>query len=861
MKHITIGMLAHVDAGKTTLSEAFLLQSGAIRKAGRVDDGDTHFDTSSVEVERGITVFSSQGEFTYGDMSVTLMDTPGHVDFSAEMERILPILDYAIVIISGPEGVMGHTKTVWRLLEKAGIPTFIFINKMDRPGTDVEKILSQLRAELNPNVINICDETAAQEEIAMCDNALMDEFLDKGKVSDSVVAEAIRDRKLFLCYFGSALRYEGVSEFLNVIDRFTIENKYGSDFGAKVFKITRDPKNERLVFVKVTGGQLRTKQIIRTNNEAGTEEKIDSIRIYTGDRYENVDCVEAGRVCALCGIKTAQINDTFGVETSQYIPELTPVISYTVNILGNVNANDAFEKLSIIGEESPELNICWDENNALSIKVMGQIQTEIFKRLAKERFGIDVEFTSERIVYKETICDSVIGVGHFEPLRHYAEVHLRIEPAKRGSGLILETDCSQDILATNWQRLVLTHLSERRHRGVLTGAELTDVKITLICGRAHIKHTEGGDFRQATYRAVRQGLMQAQSVLLEPIYSFVLDVPLENVGRAMSDLSNMSATFTQPQIKGNTATIEGTAPVVVMSSYAMEVAAYTKGAGSLSYAPAGYDRCHNEAEVIANKAYDPCADIRNTPDSVFCAHGSGFVVPWNEVFFHMHLPLDGIEEEHPVSMMERIDIALGVEEIDEIIRKLGGSNKKSDKTVREYSNTPVKETVYKAKPQKDKYYLVDGYNVIFAWKELTELAQKNVEAARTRLADVMCGYAAIIGVELIVVFDAYRVAEHPTEIKDYNNIHIVYTKESQTADSYIEQFAHTNASRYDITVVTSDGLEQIIIRGEGCGLISSREFEQIVVDAQKKIMKEYVDKRNNEDRVYLGDFLPKDLTN
>lgn len=858
MKKAVVGILAHVDAGKTTLSENILLSTGAIRKAGRVDNGDTHLDTNGVEIERGITVFSHQAEFKYKDSAITLMDTPGHVDFAAEMERILPILDYAVLLISGPEGVMGHTKTVWRLLSKYNIPTVIFVNKMDRPGLDKNEILAQIRLDLDPNVIDFSEKGTEEffEEISMCDDALMDEYLEKQIVSEAGIRETIARRKLFPCLFGSALKSEGIEALLDLLDEYIVEQTYAETFGAKVFKVMRDAKNDRLVWAKITGGSVRNKQVIGDN-------KVEGIRIYSGDRYESVDEATAGTVCAFLGLNGVQIGDALGAETGIYIPQLMPVISYSIILPRDINKNDAYMKLMQLSEESPELGIAIEEDDSLSIKVMGQVQTEIFKRLAMDRFGINVEFGAERIVYKETLDDSVIGVGHFEPLRHYAEVQLKIEPAERGSGLHFESDCSQDILAINWQRLIMTHLGERRHRGTLTGAEFTDARITLLCGRAHLKHTEGGDFRQAVYRAVRQGLMQARMRLLEPVYSFTLDIPEEYVGRALSDLATINATFSQPDIRNHMATISGTAPVVVMSSYGGDVAAYTKGMGSLSYAPYGYDYCHNEAEIIEAAGYDPVADLRHTPDSVFCAHGSGFVVPWNEVFNYMHTELPGRhrEEYGPVSMMERLDIALGVEEIDEIIRKLGGANKNTGKTVREFHAEKPKEVVYKPQKKRDKYYLIDAYNVIFAWKELSELAEGNIESARSRLLDVMCGYAAIIGVNLIVVFDAYRVAEHKTEIFDYHNIHVVYTKESQTADRYIEEFAHTNASKFDITVVTSDGLEQIIIRGEGCNLISSREFESIVAESQKQIMKTYAEQRADSDKTYLGEFLPNNLTN
>ena len=858
MKKSVIGILAHVDAGKTTLSENILLHTGAIRQAGRVDRGDTHLDTQSVEIERGITVYSKTARLLYRDFEMTLVDTPGHVDFAAEMERVLPVLDYAVLLINGAEGVTGHTRTLWRLLSDYRIPAFIFVNKMDRPGLSKESILADIRRELAPDILDYsCGRTEEfYEELSMCDDALMEEYLALGRISDAATSDAVKRRRLFLCLFGSALKDEGVTDLLDMLCEYTKNTVYPDEFGARVFGITRDARNERLVWAKITGGSIGVKQTVG-------EDKIDGIRIYSADRYENVERAEAGTICAFLGLDGVRAGDTLGAEKGTYTPELMPVISYSIILPPDINTNDAYAKLCQLSEESPELSIAMEEDDSLSVKVMGSVQKEILARLALDRFGIPIDFGAERIVYKETLDDTVIGVGHFEPLRHYAEVQLRIEPAKRGSGLCFECECSQDVLAPNWQRLIMTHLRERRHKGTLTGAEFTDARITLLCGRAHQKHTGGGDFRQAAYRAVRQGLMQAHMRLLEPVYSYVLDIPEQCLGRALSDLSGMNSVFSQPDIRNGIATVRGTAPVTVMSSYAEDVAAYTKGMGSLSYMPGGYDYCHNEQEVIDAFGYEPTADVRHTPDSVFCQNGSGFVVPWNEVFDYMHTELDGKaqEELRPMSMLDRLDTAMGVEEIDEIIRKMGGSNRNESKPAREYSFEPKKEVVYKPVKKKEKYYLIDAYNVIFAWEELSNLAAENVTAARDRLLDVMCDYAAISGVNMIVVFDAYRVKEHKTEIFDYHNIHVVYTKESQTADRYIEEFAHTNASRYDITVVTSDGLEQIIIRGEGCNLISSREFEGIVSESRAHIMRRYDDMNDSDEKIYLAEFLPNDLTN
>lgn len=912
--HICTAVLAHVDAGKTTLSEAMLYLSGNIRKAGRVDNGDAFLDTYALERSRGITIFSKQAVLKMPDCTVTLLDTPGHVDFSAEMERTLQVLDYAILVISGSDGVQGHTRTLWRLLERYQIPVFLFVNKMDQPGTDKGKLLAGLRAELNESCVDFSDMESEEfyESIAMCEESVLEYYLEHGKVRQQSIQKLIKERRLFPCYFGSALKMQGVKEFMDSFLAFAKCLDYREEFGAKVFKIARDAQGNRLTYLKITGGSLKVKQQLagqkrsvpgNEENDLAWEEKVNQIRIYSGEKFETVEEVAAGGVCAVTGLSYTYPGQGFGIESASIMPILEPVLTYQVLLPEEINPAVMLPKLRQLEEEEPELHIVWNEKlKEIQVQMMGEVQTEILKSLIKERYDVEVEFGAGNIVYKETVEDTVEGVGHFEPLRHYAEVHLLLEPGDRGSGLVFAADCSEDVLDKNWQRLVLTHLEEREHIGVLTGSVITDMKITLVSGRAHLKHTEGGDFRQATYRAVRQGLMQAKSVLLEPYYDFVLEIPEGAVGRAMMDIERMHGTisydaYEQEQATGTSAEagngmaensaagmrrLTGSAPVSAMQNYQREVITYTKGQGRLFTTLKGYLPCHNEEEVIEKIGYDAERDTENPTGSVFCAHGAGFVVPWDSVPSYMHLPAffserDSHEEDWmpkqvlPESLAARGGAAeeawIGTEEIDRILAQTYNANKR-DKSVpakggwklkgREAgTQTPVIRS-YQPKPSREEYLLVDGYNIIFAWEELAHLAADNIDSARGKLLDILCNYQGIRGCELIVVFDAYRVAGHQTEIFDYHNIHVVYTKEAETADQYIEKFAHENAKKYRVTVATSDGLEQIIIRGAGCLLLSARDLEQEIMIKNKQLIQDYQDTKEKS-RNYLLDGVSEEM--
>lgn len=860
MNRLIFGILAHVDAGKTTLSEGLMYKSGAIRKIGRVDNKDAHLDTNELERARGITIFSSQAELKIDDLDITLFDTPGHVDFSAEMERTLRVLDYAILIISGADGVQGHTETLWKLLREYNVPVFIFVNKMDQNGTDKEKILEDIREKLTDSCVDFTDTDSEEfyENIAMSDEHVMEDYLDNMTVSIEDIQGLIVERKIFPCFFGSALRLTGIDEFMQGLYTYTLRPEYSKEFGARVYKITREADGTRLTHIKVTGGTLRVKTEL-TGDTDGREwrEKINQIRLYSGDKYETVNEACAGMVCALTGLNYTYCGEGFGYEYSDNQSYLEPVLTYKINLPDSISETQMLPKLRMLEEEDPKLSIVWDEElKEIQAKIMGEVQLEILKSVIKERFGVDITFGAGNIVYKETIENVVEGVGHFEPLRHYAEVHLILEPAPRGSGVHVYTDCSEDILDKNWQRLIVTHIEEREHRGVLTGSPVTDINIILVTGRVHIKHTEGGDFRQATYRAIRQGLKMAHSRLLEPYYEFRLEVPEVNIGRAMMDIEKMHGKFEMPVTSDGVAVITGSAPVSLMHDYQNEVIAYSKGHGRLNLTLKGYDLCHNEDEVIAKYNYDSESDIANPTGSVFCAHGSGYLVPWNEVYSYMHVDsvlaaknknnLDIIEN-NPLNRVS--EGVIDLDEIDDIINKTffanrGASNAKwrRNKRVKEdmefaiSRDFGVKKNV-KNNAGKEKYLLIDGYNVIFAWDELNELAKTNIDGARDRLLDIMCNYQGVKKCNLIVVFDAYRVENHKTEFFDYHNIHVVYTKEAETADQYIEKFAHENGRRYDVTVVTSDGLEQIIIQGQGCTLISAREFKEYI-KANDELIKE-----------------------
>ena len=878
MKQLTLGILAHVDAGKTTLSEALLFTAGAIRKAGRVDKKDAFLDNYELERERGITIFSKQAVFSYEDLRITLLDTPGHVDFSTEMERTLQVLDAAVLLISAADGVQSHTRTLWKLLESYQVPVFLFVNKMDQPGADQEKILAGIQNQLSGNCVDFtplvgaaateskgaaleADMQEAMEAVAICDEELLNSFLTDGRISQGQLREKIAERKVFPCLFGSALRLQGIEALLSAIAAYAPEKTYQEAFGARVFKVTRDSQGSRLTHMKITGGTLKAKMEL-TCAEDKTE-KVNQIRIYSGERFEAVNEAVAGSVCAVTGLLGTMAGQGLGMEKNLESPFLTPVLSYCLLLPEGTDPMAVMPKLKELEEEDPALSFTWEEElKEIHVHVMGEVQMEILKVLIRERFGLEIAFGKGRIVYKETIADTVEGVGHFEPLRHYAEVHLLLEPGEPGSGLQFETDCSEDILVRNWQRLILTHLEEKQHRGVLTGSAITDMKITLVSGRAHQKHTEGGDFRKATYRAVRQGLMEAMSVLLEPYYEFRLEIPEEMTGRAMTDMEKLFADFTLAERAEGRCVLTGCAPVETMRDYQKEVYAYTRGQGSLTVRLKGYMPCHNADEVIEERHYDPEADLRNPAGSVFCSHGAGFVVPWNQVKEYMHVEScfagdrKAIEESAFQEELEKRKEAarkreenrsasggeyfLGTDEIDAILQQATGAGrgleKKKEGWQRQSRSTETRQAatrVYQGQPKKEEYLLVDGYNVIFAWEELSALSKVTLDGARGRLLDILCDYQAMKGCRLIVVFDAYRLKGHPEEAYAYHNIYVVYTKEAETADRYIERFAHDNSKKYQITVATSDGLEQIIIRGEGCRLLSSRDL-QADVERQKE---------------------------
>lgn len=867
-KYISIALLAHVDAGKTTLSESLLYTAGAIRRMGRVDKGDAYLDHDPMERERGITIFSKQAVFSVGDMTVTLLDTPGHVDFSAETERTLSVLDYAVLVISGAAGVQGHTRTLWRLLRRYEVPVFLFVNKMDQPGTEKETILQELRTELAEEILpwKPVLEEADYDAIAMCGEEAMEQYLQSGIVEDEQIRDMIARRMLFPCFFGSALKNQGTEELLNSLRHYTKSPAYGQEFGARVFKIARDAQGNRLTYLKLTGGRLAARTVLSGGSGEPWQEKVNQIRVYSGEKYTSISEAEAGQVVAVMGLTRTRPGDGLGAEEKAELPLLEPVLSYRIILPAECSPAQMIPKLRELEEEEPALHILWqEETQDIMVQLMGEVQTEILQRMIKDRFGVVVEFGNGRIIYKETLTDTVEGVGHFEPLRHYAEVHVKLEPGERGSGIVVDSACSEDVLARNWQRLIMTHLAEREHRGVLTGAALTDMKLTVIGGRAHPKHTEGGDFRQAAYRAVRQGMMKAQSVLLEPYYAFRMELPEDMLGHAMHDVELMSGQCApQAQIRGM-AVLTGRAPVSAMRNYQKELLAYTGGRGRLECRLTGYDVCHNAQEIVEAIDYDPLNDMRHTPDSVFCAHGAGFVVPWNEVEEHMHVPscLDRSEDAEEGIVAQELRAAraravsaeesirrgdfIGTEEIDAIIRRSVSANQKENAGAkwgasgRRARNMPPEPAVreYRRNEAKEEYVLVDGYNVIFAWEELKELAAVNLDGARGSLQDTLCDYQALKGCELIVVFDAYRVMGHVTEIFDYHNIHVVFTKEAETADQYIEKFAHQNAKKYQVTVVTSDGLEQIIIRGEGCRLISSRELKEEVMRLRQEAIEAY----------------------
>lgn len=877
-KNICVAVVAHVDAGKTTLSEGLLYTSGSIRKIGRVDNKDAYLDNYELERARGITIFSKQAVMELEHTRMTLLDTPGHIDFSTEMERTLQVLDYAVLVVSGADGIQGHTQTLWELLEHYQIPTFLFINKMDQRGTEKSALMEELHARFGDGCIDFSGEYNQEfyENIAIQEEEALNSFLEKGIVEQTQIQRLIQCRKVFPCFFGSALKLQGVEEFLRQLDLLTLESKYKEEFGARVFKISRDDSGNRLTHLKITGGVLKVKDLItscRTDDESMVEweEKVNEIRVYSGEKYQVVKEAVLGTICAVTGLAHTFPGEGLGGEQGLVSPYLSPVLTYQIKFPGGEDPTAVLPKLALLEEEDPSLHIIWKEElQEIHIQVMGEVQIEILKSMISERFGILTEFDHGTICYKETIKTTAEGVGHFEPLRHYAEVHLLLEPMEAGTGLVFESDCSEDRLSKNWQRLILTHLRERQHRGVLTGAPITDMKITLIAGKAHQKHTVGGDFRQATYRAVRQGLMETESVLLEPYYEFRLEIPEQFIGRAMTDLEHMYATFETPKRRGDIAVITGKAPVVCFGEYQKQVNMYSKGSGKLSLRVKGYYPCHNQEEIIAQEGYDPQADVKNPAGSVFCAGGAGFYVEWDEVKKYMHVEgIGGEVKEEAKTLTSQNYVAeewMDTTEVDRILERTfyanrnteSRKNKKSrslqNQKQRAYSVDKVRN--YHGQERKEEYLLVDGYNVIFAWEELNELAKINVESARGQLMDILCNYQGMKQCNLILVFDAYRLEGHPAELLDYHNIHVVYTKEAETADAYIEKFAHENGKKYNITVATSDGLEQMIIRGAGCRLLSARELLEEIKHMQKQIAAEYVDAFQS--RTFLMDSVPKE---
>ena len=893
-KQITMGILAHVDAGKTTLSEGILYTCKAIRKLGRVDHQDAFLDTNTLERNRGITIFSKQAECTLGEFGMTFLDTPGHVDFSAEMERTLQVLDYAILVISGADGVQGHTETLWRLLSRYQIPVFLFINKMDQPGTDREALLAEVKEKLDANCVDFsADQTDEEwkEQVAVCDEQVMEAYLEGEEISREQIRQMIRERKLFPCYFGSALKMTGVEEFLDDLKLRIRETSYPETFGAKIYKITRDNQGERLTHMKITGGTLKVKSVLSNGRLGETgesiwQEKVNQIRIYSGEKYTMVSEVKAGTVCAVTGLTATYPGQGLGSEQASDMPVLEPVLSYRIGLPTEVNVHQALLQLRQLEEEEPLLHIVWNETlGEIYAQVMGEVQIEILKSLIKERFGMAVTFDEGNIVYKETILEPVEGVGHFEPLRHYAEVHLLLEPGETGSGLIFAADCSEDVLDRNWQRLILTHLEEREHKGVLIGAPITDMKITLLTGRAHIKHTEGGDFRQATYRAVRQGLRKAKSQLLEPYYEFRLEVPSEQVGRSMTDIQKMLGEFDPPKTEGEMTVLTGSAPVVTMRDYQKEVISYTSGRGRLSCTLKGYYPCHNQEEVVEAVGYDPEADLENPTGSVFCAHGAGFVVNWDQVEDYMHVESgwnapagQETKPEKPVTAKnwkeENEKYWATEKELEEIfertygpIRKLGEEPpagrsvkgwKKSRRDPLEGYGKSTSDYKQKKTPDGEKeYLLVDGYNIIFAWEDLKELAASNIDGAREKLMDILCNYQGFKKCTLILVFDAYKVKGNPGSVETYHNIHVVYTKEAETADQYIEKTVHEIGRKYRVTVATSDQLEQVIILGQGGRRMSARELLEDVIEVRQQIRETAREKRSSE-KNYLFDHLDEE---
>ncbi len=850
MKRFAAGILAHVDSGKTTLSEAMLYCSGDIRKLGRVDHKDAFLDTYSLERERGITIFSKQAVMHLDNSEVYLLDTPGHIDFSAETERTLQVLDYAILVINGSDGVQNHTRTLWKLLSHYNIPVFLFVNKMDMDGTYKETIFDELKKKLSSNIIDFSetDSESFFDDIAVCDEDMMLEFLENGNISDDKIIKCIKERKVFPCYFGSALKMKGVEEFLKGFDRYTIEKQKKEEFSAKVYKISEDDQGNRLTHMKITGGSLKVRSVIEKNGET---QKINHLRIYSGTKFQAVDEVYQGMICAAAGL-----NDIFpgeGLGDEEDTPEwlIEPVLTYKAEIHSELTPSQALAYFKKLEAEEPKLHVVWNgQLKEIHVQVMGEIQLDVLKSIAMERFKMDVDFVHGNIAYKETIKNAVEGVGHYEPLKHYAEVHLVMEPLEQGRGLVFDTDCREEILDKNWQRLIMTHLNEKTHVGVLTGSPITDIKITLVSGRAHLKHTEGGDFRQATYRAVRHGLRMTESVLLEPWYEFTLELPSEHVGRAMADITRMDGVFSAPDIIENTAVIKGDAPVAEMRGYQTELTGYTGGKGILSLSLSGYRPCRNEPEVIESLGYNCDSDTENTCDSVFCSHGAGALVPWNEVYEHMHIPLskrferqegmeDNTSEKEPEHKNSFKKADASEKELMAIFEMTYGKTD-PDKSRNAFKTKKEKkdmEVSFKAKPlpKGPEYLLVDGYNIIFSWNELSETAKTNLDLARSLLINTMCNYQGVFNCEVIVVFDAYKIKGSVREVEKHGNISVVYTKEAETADTYIEKISHDLSKDHRVRVATSDGMEQVIILGNGAFRISASELYEEVKYADKSI--------------------------
>ena len=894
-KHICVGLLAHVDAGKTTLAESILYTCGQIRRLGRVDHRDAFLDTDVQERDRGITIFSKQAQVQWEGMDITLLDTPGHVDFSAEMERTLQVLDYAVLVISAADGLQGHVLTLWRLLERYRVPVFLFLNKMDQPGADGDSLLTELKDKLDGRIVRFGrKDEAFYEEVAVCDEALLEQYLEtEVPVDDSVTAGLVRERRLFPCYMGSALRVEGIDSLLDGLYTYTRMPEYGQAFGARVYKIARDGQGNRLTYVKVTGGTLRVKQMISVcgsrgsfvgsvsgsgddsgNKNTGTdevrEEKVDQIRVYSGSKYAIEQEAAAGTICALTGLVSTFCGQGLGAERGAVLPVVEPVMTYRIALPEDCDVHRMYEKLCQLEEEEPQLHLVWREQlNEIHAQLMGEVQIEVLRNLIRERFGVEASFEEGSIVYKETILDRVEGVGHFEPLRHYAEVHLILEPGEPGSGLQFASAVSEDDLDRNWQRLVLTHLEEREHPGVLTGAPITDMRITLAAGRAHKKHTEGGDFRQATYRAVRQGLCRAQSVLLEPVYSFRLELPLALIGRGMTDLQSRAGKFEVPETEGEYAILRGTVPVSEMTGYQAQVRAYSGGKGRLYTALKGYAPCHNTEEVIEAIGYEAEHDVENPCGSVFCAHGAGFVVPWDQVETYMHLEsaLTGSSSGAGTGDGEAVMPAagyavrygsrkagseagpasdvIGQDEIDEIMTRTYGTKERKKqgwaRTIRPSGTSGKDRSGGRADTRsQEEYLLVDGYNIIFAWDSLKELAQVNLDSARGRLMDILSNYQGYRRMHLILVFDAYKVKGNPGSTVRYHNIDVVYTKEAETADQYIEKVTHEIGHRHHVRVATSDGLEQLIIMGAGAVRVSARELQEEVMEAGEELRQMFI---------------------